>query len=121
MATVLVIDDEAPMRKMVRSILESASFQVIEAPNGVEGVRLFKEQRPALVITDMLMPDKEGLQTVTEIRQIDPKAKIIAMSGGGRAARTDFLQVAQKFGASACLTKPFRRGDLLATVQKHLA
>jgi len=121
MSTVLVIDDEAPMRKMIRTILESVQHQVIEAPNGITGLRLFREQQPALVITDILMPDKEGIETIREIKQINPKARIIAISGGGRTARTDFLKVAEKFGAMESLKKPFRRNELLACIERVLA
>lgn len=121
MHTILVIDDEAPMRKMIRTILESSEYQVIEAPNGITGLRLFREHRPALVITDILMPDKEGIETIREIKQVDPHARIIAISGGGRAARTDFLKVAEKFGALESLKKPFRRNELLASVERVLA
>jgi DNA-binding NtrC family response regulator len=121
MSTILVIDDEAPMRKMIRTILESAHHQVIEAPNGITGLRLFREQRPELVITDILMPDKEGIETIREIKQIAPKARIIAISGGGRTSRTDFLTVAEKFGAMESLKKPFRRNDLLACVERVMA
>lgn len=121
MTTILVIDDEPLVRKMVRGILESAQFGVIEATSGVSGVQMFREQQPDLVITDMLMPDKEGVQTVREIRDINPQARIIAMSGGGRAARTDFLPIAMKFGAVESLKKPFRRDDLLGAVRRVLA
>jgi DNA-binding response OmpR family regulator len=121
MDTVLIIDDEAPMRKMIRTILESAQYQVIEAPNGIVGLRMFREQRPRLVITDILMPDKEGIETIREIKQVDPAARIIAISGGGRTARTDFLKVAEKFGAMESLKKPFRRSDLLACIERVLA
>jgi DNA-binding NtrC family response regulator len=121
MDTVLVIDDEAAMRKMIRTILESAQYQVIEAPNGNEGLRLFREHLPALVISDILMPDKEGIETIREIKQVNPKARIIAISGGGRTARADFLKMAEKFGAMESLKKPFRRNDLLACIERVLA
>jgi len=120
MSTVLVIDDDPGMREMMRSMLESAKYQVILATSGVSALPLFREQRPQLVITDILMPDKDGIETVREIRKIDPDAKIIAVSGGGRAKYTNFLHIAQEFGASEVLEKPFRREELLAAVGRTI-
>lgn len=116
--TVLVIDDERAMREMLRSILESVRYHVIEAENGVAGVQLFREHKPALVITDILMPDRDGIETVRELRKLDPQAVILAISGGGRAKYTSFLKVAREFGAAEALQKPFRREELLAAVQR---
>lgn len=109
------------MRKMIRMMLESVPHTVIEAPNGTVGVQLFRDQKPDLVITDILMPDKEGLETVREIRQIDPLARILAMSGSGTAEKPDFLRAAKEFGAAETLQKPFRRAELLAAVERALA
>ena len=121
MSTVLVIDDDPGMRDMIRNMLESAKYQVIVAASGVSALPLFREHRPQLVITDILMPDKDGIETVREIRKIDPEAKIIAVSGGGRAKYTNFLQIAQAFGASEVLEKPFRREELLAVAARTIA
>jgi CheY-like chemotaxis protein len=118
MTKVLVIDDEAPMREMVRTILEAARIEVIEAMDGVSGLALFREHRPPLVITDILMPNKDGIEAMREIRAVDPNVRIIAMSGGGRAKYTDFLNVAKEFGAVETLTKPFRRDELLTAVKR---
>ncbi len=84
MSTVLVIDDDPGMREMMKSMLESAKYQVILATSGVSALPLFREHRPDLIVTDILMPDKDGIETLREIRKIDPEAKIIAVSGGGR-------------------------------------
>lgn len=121
MNTVLVIDDEAPMRKMIRTILESAEYAVLEAADGVAGLKLFRDQCPQLVITDILMPEKEGIETIREIRQRDPRARIVAISGGPRLASSDFLSMAEKLGAMETLRKPFRRNELLACVERVLA
>jgi DNA-binding response OmpR family regulator len=118
MPTVLVIDDEPLMRKMVCNTLASAGFQVADASNGVMGLKLYREQRPNLVITDILMPDKEGIETIIEIRKIDSRARIIAMSGGGRTNREDFLKIAKQFGAMEILKKPFRGDELLGAVER---
>lgn len=121
MSTVLVVDDDAGMRDLIRSMLESAQYQVVVATSGVSALPLFREHRPQLVITDILMPDKDGIETVREIRRIDPQAKIIAVSGGGRAKYTDFLRIAQEFGAAEVLEKPFRREDLLAVAARTIS
>jgi len=121
MGLILLIDDEPRMREMIRSMLESEKFEVIEASNGVVGLAQFKRHRPALVITDILMPEKDGIETLREMRALDPKARIIAMSGGGRAKYTNFLTIAQEFGATEVLEKPFRREQILAAVARALA
>ncbi len=121
METILVIDDEPAMRQMIRGILESASYRVIDAPNGAIGLALFREQRPGLVITDILMPEKDGIEAVKEMRKIDPEVLIIAISGGGRAKYMNFLEAAKAFGAAESLAKPFRRDQLLAAVASVLA
>ncbi len=83
MSLILVIDDDPAMRDILRTILQSVKFQVIEAANGVAGLSLFRERKPNLVITDILMPEKDGIETLREMRKIDANALIIAMSGGG--------------------------------------
>jgi CheY-like chemotaxis protein len=121
MTVVLVIDDDAALRKMVGRILAMASYGVLEAENGEIGVALAAEKRPALVITDIYMPRKEGIETIRALRQHDPKIKIIAMSGGGLAQNTRFLRAACELGADAALEKPFRAVELLQAVHKLLA
>jgi DNA-binding NtrC family response regulator len=121
MSTVLLIDDDSGMRDMIRRMLESAKYDVLDATSGVAGIALFRERRPDVVLTDILMPDKDGVETLREIRKIDPQARVIAMSGGGRAKYTNFLKVAKEFGATETIEKPFRREELLAAVARVLA
>lgn len=120
MGPILLIDDEPRMREMIRGMLESEKFDVIEASNGAIGLALFRRHGPALVITDILMPEKDGIETLREMRKLDPNARIIAMSGGGRAKYTNFLAIAQEFGAAEVLEKPFRREQMLAAVARTL-
>ena len=87
--------------------LEDEGHTVLFASNGQDGLSRYAEGKPDLVITDVLMPDKEGLETIIELRKIDPDVKIIVMSGGGRVNNVDFLEMAKKFGATATLKKPF--------------
>src|SRR4051812_6717914 len=91
MAAILVIDDEAPMRRTIRRIAETAGHTILEAENGREGVRLFQDHRPALVITDIMMPEKEGIETIREIRAVEAATKILAVSGGGARGELAYL------------------------------
>jgi YesN/AraC family two-component response regulator len=120
MSTVLVIDDEEAIRGSVRTILEAAGHTVLEAENGVSGVELFSVHRPHLVITDILMPVRDGLETVRAIRAIDPQARIIAMSGGGEMRYANFLKAVREFGAAETIEKPFRRAAFLEVVARVL-
>jgi DNA-binding response OmpR family regulator len=119
--TILIIDDDAVMRKMLRLSLEAEKFNVITAANGREGIALFRDREPALVITDILMPEQDGIETIRQIRHERFDAKIIAISGGGRIGRSDLLSIAKKLGADETLAKPFERKDLLALIRPLLA
>lgn len=120
MPTILIIDDNPTIRAVVRGNLEQAGFEVIEAPDGRVGVGLFRARKPDLVITDIFMPEKEGLETVRELLRHDPAVRIIAMSSGD-GMLGDYLESAKAFGAAATLKKPFSRAALLDTVARVLA
>jgi len=114
-ATVLIIEDEPHIRQSLRQTLETAGYAVLEAENGIRGVSLYKSAPPDLVLTDIVMPDKDGLETIREICRVDPRATIIAMSAI-EYGQMDFLEVAKRFGAAASLRKPFDPHELLACV-----
>ena len=116
MAKILVIDDDIIVRKTLIQILEDRGYQVVSAEDGKRGVAAFRSERPDLVITDIIMPEQEGIQTITEIRGMTPEAKIIAISGGGRIGNTDFLKIARHLGAADIISKPFDPDDLLSRV-----
>jgi DNA-binding response OmpR family regulator len=120
MKKILIIDDEHVIRSMLRSFFEKFNYEVLEASNGNQGVALFKEHKPDLIITDLVMPEKEGLETIREIRKLDHNIKIIAMSGGGIASSDSYLQVAKKFGAQYSFDKPINLEELLAAVKSLL-
>jgi DNA-binding response OmpR family regulator len=101
-------------------MLESSNYEVVEATSGVAGVKLFRQHRPQVVITDVLMPDKDGIETVREMRKIDPHARIIVISGRDPMTDTYVLTVAQEFGAMEAIEKPFGREALLAAVARVL-
>jgi CheY-like chemotaxis protein len=106
MSRILVIDDEDPVRAMLCMILGRLGHSVIEASNGKEGLDLFHKHLPDLVITDIVMPEKEGLEVVMTLKQSHPNVKIIAISGGGRQGAGDNLRMAKFLGATLVLPKP---------------
>ena len=120
MARVLVVDDEELVRDTVVQALEGDGHEVVTANDGQEAVALFQACRADIVITDILMPNKEGIQTIGELRQLDPGVKIIAMSGGGRVKNASFLDVAKQLGAHETLKKPFQMTQLQQLVAKVL-
>ncbi len=120
MALVLVVEDEQKMRRMVARVLAGRGHLVLEAENGNEALALLAKGPPDLVITDLFMPDKEGIETIRAIRQDHPDLPIIAMTGGGYHNNLELLAMAEKFGANARLAKPFRSEELLAVVAKVL-
>lgn len=117
MKRILVIDDDSQTRQMLRQALERAGYSVVEARDGAEGLQYYQENPADLVITDILMPEKEGLETIRELREKFPSVKIIAISGGGRTGKLDFLPVAKKLGALRTLYKPFPLQELLDAVR----
>jgi DNA-binding response OmpR family regulator len=120
MPKILVIDDDMPVRDTIVRILERKGYRVLVAADGVHGLRMFRSEQPDLVITDIIMPEKEGLETIREIRDQRPDAKILAISGGGRIGNMDFLAFAGKLGASEIMPKPFDPTDLVDRVARCL-
>jgi CheY-like chemotaxis protein len=96
MARILVIDDEDELRSMLRQMLEHAGHEVLEAINGAMGIEIYERDMPELIITDIIMPEKEGVETIIALRRADPALPIIAISGGGRLDATDFLTMATR-------------------------
>jgi two-component system, chemotaxis family, chemotaxis protein CheY len=117
---ILLIDDNYRLRKMARVMLTTAGYDVEEAANGRAGVACYRLQPSDLVITDILMPEQEGLETIRELRLLDPAVKIIAMSGAAQD-RAGYLDLALKFGARRTLQKPFTLDELLMAVTEVLA
>lgn len=121
MQSILVIDDDKLMRMALAKILISAGYTVVEASDGDEGLSLQRSQSFDLIITDLIMPDKEGIQIIRELRKENNKVRIIAMSAGGRGGATDYLKWARLMGAKQCLSKPIKREELLNAVSAVLA
>jgi DNA-binding response OmpR family regulator len=116
MAKVLVIDDDDAMRRMVVRVLVGGGHQVIEAADGRDGMRLFLEQTPDVVVSDIVMPHRDGIETISGIRAASPATAIIAISGAGRERVGVYLTAAKQLGADAILEKPFRPDELIAAV-----
>jgi YesN/AraC family two-component response regulator len=118
MAKILIIDDDDMFRAMLRKMLEEAGYNDIEdADDGNIGVKLFRQHPFDLVITDIIMPNKEGIEMIMELRKDYPRIKIIAVSGGGRTGPQDYLKLASHLGANRTLEKPFKRSELIDAVQ----
>jgi two-component system chemotaxis response regulator CheY len=121
MPKILLIDDEEPIRAMLRQFFEFNGYDVIEAPDGSSGIRLLEAKLPDVVITDIVMPGQEGISTIREMRIKMPKARIIAISGGGSAGPGDYLSMARKFGAAFAFMKPLDLDGLLTAVRTLLS
>ena len=121
MATILIIDDEEPIRALLRTALEAAGHQMVEATNGRVGLDLYRLKPTDLIITDILMPEMEGIEFILKLRKESPSVPIIAISGSGRSSTIDYLAMARRLGATAVLEKPFGREELLGVVAKALA
>lgn len=120
MADILVIEDNSEIRIMIRAMLEKEGHEVREALDGEEGVARYEEQPADLVMTDLFMPKRGGIETITDLLEIDPGAKIIAMTAHGSEEQYDFLKVAEALGAVATLEKPFVSKDLIDIVSTSL-
>ena len=121
MQKILVIDDNVVVRNTIVQLLEGEGYQVVSAEDGRRGLSVFRAERPDLVITDIIMPEKEGIETIRDIREVSPNAKIIAISGGGRIGNTDFLRIARQLGASDVIAKPLDPDHFISIIRERLA
>lgn len=120
MGKILIIDDEASVRKFLRALFEKNGYEVVEAEDGNQGIKIFKEQGADLILTDLVMPRKEGLETIRDIMKSYPDTDIIAMSGGGMINPEVYLGLAKKLGAKDAFCKPFDKEKLIARVKELL-
>ncbi len=120
MHTILIIDDDTQIRLMLKKMLEREGYQVVTAKDGKEGLRIFETAAIDLVITDLIMPEKEGIETIIALRQKNDQVKIIAISGDGKANPISYLDMAIKLGAQKAFTKPIARKELIACIQSLL-
>lgn len=115
---ILLIDDYADVRRMLRMALEDADIDVIEAENGVIGLELAESEEIDLIITDLLMPEKEGIETIRELRLVDSEIPVIAITGGGPMPPDRLIELAKKLGANAGLSKPVDPDELTELAQQ---
>ncbi|MBI5773964.1 MAG: response regulator [Verrucomicrobia bacterium] len=120
MPTILLADDDDALANVIHKILTRAKHQVFRARNGAEALQLYDTHAVDLVLTDLIMPDMDGLELIQKLRHAAPALKIIAMSGGGRNTPGSYLPVAQHLGAACTLAKPFSGADLLAAIETVL-
>ena len=123
MATILLVEDDDGVRDILHKTLVAAGHDVEDAVNGAVAVAAYRRQPRDLVITDLVMPEKDGLETIMELRRLNPAVKIVAMSGGGRSLGLGqlYLESARSFGAARILAKPFTSAALLTAVADALA
>jgi len=120
MKRILVIDDDKQIREMLREILQREGYEVEDAENGKDALAIQQSRPCDLIITDLIMPEQDGVETIMEFIQRDPNAKIIAISGGGRIGPRDYLEMAEALGAKKTFYKPFKRQEILAAVKELL-
>lgn len=121
MPNILIVDDDALMRDALRKTLVRAGYEVEDASGGTAALLAYQRQPRDLVITDIVMANGEGLDTIRALRKLDAHVKIIAISGGGVGKSEDYLDLAAKFGAARVLAKPFSGAEMLAAVESVLA
>ena len=120
MPGILIVEDDNEMREMLKIALIRRKYTIIEAGNGKEAITRFKPSITDLVITDLIMPEDDGLKVIMTLRQLKPSIKIIAISGGGKAGPGNYLNLAKALGADATYSKPFSINDLIVTIEQLL-
>jgi len=118
---VLIIDDDAALLRLMSMAFQAAGFQTVVADNGRSGIRMAGSHRPDLVVTDIVMPDIEGIGAIRSIKQGARPPKVIAISGAGRARGADYLSWARHLGADEVLAKPFRMSELMKISKSVIA
>lgn len=121
MATLLVVDDDQQVRKMLGITLKRAGYEVMICPDGDEAIEMLRREKVDLVITDIIMPEKEGLATIIDIKKTFPDLPVIAISGGGKVGPESYLNMAHELGAVETFTKPIPTPDLLAAIERQLS
>jgi CheY-like chemotaxis protein len=120
MPVILLVEDDRDLREMLRSALDRKDYTVIEAENGKDALARFKPGITDLVITDLIMPEEDGLKVIMKLRELKPAIKILAISGGGKVGPASYLNLAKALGANAVFSKPFSINELLLKAEELL-
>jgi CheY-like chemotaxis protein len=120
MAGILIVEDDNDLREMLKTSLLAKKYTVLEASNGKEALLRFKPLSTDMVITDLIMPDEDGLKVIMKFKEIKPSIKIIAISGGGKAGPGNYLNLAKALGADEIFSKPFSVNELIKKIDDLL-
>lgn len=120
MPSILLIEDDKDLREMLLAAISRKDYAVMEAANGKEALAHFKPGLTDLVVTDLIMPEEDGLKVIMKIREMKPSIKVIAISGGGKAGPGSYLDLAKALGADAIYSKPFSVADLIIKIDELL-
>jgi CheY-like chemotaxis protein len=118
---ILIIDDDPVFAKVVKAAFSSYGYDAISASNGADAMKMVRTEQPDLVVTDIVMPEQDGIATILELKRCSAPPKVIAISGGGRTGRRDYLRWAKELGADEVLAKPFDMDALIPVTQRLLA
>jgi len=120
MSGILLVEDDKDLREMLKASLIRRKYKVIEAENGKDAISHFKPLITDIIITDLIMPDEDGLKVIIKLKELKPTLKIIAISGGGKAGPGSYLNLAKALGADAIFSKPFSVIDLISKIEQLL-
>jgi YesN/AraC family two-component response regulator len=118
MYDILVVDDEPMIREGLKVALEMEGHRAITASDGTEALKMVDETKPQVIITDIIMPETDGIEVICTVKESNPDIKILAISGGGRISASDHLKIARQLGAKGVLTKPFSTEELICEINK---
>jgi CheY-like chemotaxis protein len=121
MPGILIVEDDKELREMLKVSLIRHKYSVYEASHGKDAISHFKPSIIDLVVTDLIMPEEDGLKVIMKLRELKPKLKIIAISGGGKAGPGSYLKLAKALGADAVFSKPFSINDLISKIEDLLS
>jgi DNA-binding response OmpR family regulator len=120
MPGILIVEDDSELREMLKVSFTRRKFSILEACNGKDAITHFKPAVTDLVVTDLIMPEEDGLKVIMKLRELKPSIKIIAISGGGKAGPGNYLNLAKVLGADAVFSKPFSVNEMILKIEELL-